>query len=161
MGVSAWSPLAKGFLTGKYRKGQPQPDTLRAKYFPKMMSDKRSLEVIDRLIPLAQDAGMSLPHMAIAFVLAHPGITSAIIGPRTMEQFDDLLAGAGVTLEGALLDRIDEIAPPGADIALLEGSAYTPPAIKLAELRRRPIQERARSVDRPVFVADYVTCVYT
>jgi aryl-alcohol dehydrogenase-like predicted oxidoreductase len=142
MGVSAWSPLAKGLLTGKYRKGQPKPDTLRAKFFPRMMSDTRSLEAVDRLIPLAQDAGLSLAHMAIAFVLAHPGITSAIIGPRTMEQYDDLLAGAGVTLDDTLLDQIDEIVPPGADIAPLEGSAYTPPAIKLAELRRRPIAER-------------------
>ncbi len=58
MGVSAWSPLAKGLLTGKHRKGQPQPDSLRAKYFPKLMSDERSLEVIDQLLPLAQDAGM-------------------------------------------------------------------------------------------------------
>ena len=143
MGVSAWSPLAKGLLTGKYRKGQSQPDTLRAKYFPKTMSDERSLEVVERLISLAQDAGLSLTHMAIAFVLAHPGVTSAIIGPRTMKQFDDLLAGAGVTLDEALLDRIDEIAPPGADIAPLEGSAYTPPALKSAELRRRPVTERA------------------
>ena len=59
-----------------------------------------------------------------------------------MEQFDDLLAGAGVTLDDALLDRIDEIAPPGVDIAPLEGSAYTPPSIKQAEPRRRPIAER-------------------
>lgn len=143
MGVSAWSPLAKGLLTGKYRKGQPQPDTLRAKYFPTTMSDAHSLEVVEQLIPLARDAGLSLTHMAIAFVLAHPAITSAIIGPRTMEQFDDLLAGVGVSLDDALLDRIDMIVPPGADIAPLEGSAYTPPAIKKVELRRRPITERA------------------
>lgn len=143
MGVSAWSPLAKGMLTGKYRKGQPQPDTLRAKYFPKMMSDARSLDVVEQLIPLARGAGLSLTHLAIAFVLAHPGITAAIIGPRTMEQFDDLLAGVGVTLDDALLDQIDMIVPPGSDIAPLEGSAYVPPAIKKAELRRRPIAERA------------------
>ncbi len=80
--------------------------------------------------------------MAIAFVLAHPGITAAIIGPRTLEQFDDLLASAGVTLDDDLLDRIDAIAPPGADIAPLEGSAYNPPPIKLTELRRRPLAER-------------------
>jgi aryl-alcohol dehydrogenase-like predicted oxidoreductase len=143
MGVSAWSPLAKGLLTGKYRKGKPTPDTLRAKFFPKMMSDAHSLEVVEKLIPLAKEAGLLLPHMAIAFVLAHPGITSAIIGPRTMEQFDELLAGTGVTLHDALLDRIDEVAPPGVDIAPLEGSAYTPPAIRSANLRRRPIAERA------------------
>ncbi|WP_027350836.1 aldo/keto reductase [Halotalea alkalilenta] len=143
MGVSAWSPLAKGMLSGKYRKGQPTPDTLRAKYFPKLMSDVRSLEAVERLVALAQDAGVPLTHMAIAFVLSHPGITSAIIGPRTMAQFDDLLAGAGFALDDALLDRIDEIVPPGADIAPLEGSAYVPPAIKQPELRRRPMSERA------------------
>jgi aryl-alcohol dehydrogenase (NADP+) len=142
MGVSAWSPLSKGMLTGKYRKGQPTPDTLRAKYFPKLMSDAHCLEVVEQLIALAQDARLSLTHMAMAFVLSHPGITSAILGPRTMEQFDDLLAGAGVTLDDALLDRIDEIVPPGTDIAPLEGSAYNPPAIRLTELRRRPMAER-------------------
>jgi aryl-alcohol dehydrogenase-like predicted oxidoreductase len=142
IGVSAWSPLAKGLLTGKYRKGQPPPDSLRAKYFPTLISDERSLAVIERLIPLAQDAGMSLTHMATAFVLVHPGITSAIIGPRTMEQFDDLLAGAGVTLGDALLDQIDAIAPPGTDIAPLGGSAYTPPSVRLADPRRRPLAER-------------------
>jgi aryl-alcohol dehydrogenase-like predicted oxidoreductase len=143
LGVSAWSPLAKGLLTGKYRRGQPTPDTLRAKYFPKMMSDADSLNSVEQLIPLARDAGLSLTHMAIAFVLCHPGITSAIIGPRTMEQFDDLLAGTGVRLDDALLNRIDEIVPPGADVAPLEGSAYTPPSIKVTDLRRRPLAERA------------------
>jgi aryl-alcohol dehydrogenase-like predicted oxidoreductase len=143
MGVTAWSPLSKGMLTGKYRKGQPTPATLRAKYFPKMVSDEHSLEAVERLMPVAQEAGLSLTHMAIAFVLAHPGITSAILGPRTMEQFDDLLMGADVTLDDALLDRIDEIVPPGTDIAPLEGSAYTPPAIQVPALRRRPITERA------------------
>lgn len=142
MGVSAWSPLAKGMLTGKYRKGRPAPDSLRAKYFPKLMSDAHSLEVVERLMPLAQDAGMSLTHMALAFAISHPGITSVIIGPRTMEQFDDLLSGAGATLDDATLDRIDEIVPPGVDIAPLEGSAYVPPAIRLTELRRRPKVER-------------------
>jgi aryl-alcohol dehydrogenase (NADP+) len=142
MGVTAWSPLAKGLLTGKYRKGQELPDTLRAKYFPRMMSDERSLDAIEQLIPLAQSAGMSLTHMALAFVVAHPGITSAIIGPRTMEQLDDLLAGAAVVLDDEVLDRIDQIVPPGVDVAPLEGSAYSPPAITQVELRRRPASDR-------------------
>lgn len=143
MGVSAWSPLAKGLLTGKYRKGQEQPDTLRAKYLPKMMSDERSLDIVEQLIPLAQSAGLSLTHMALAFVIAHPALASAIIGPRTMEQLDDLLAGIEVRLDDGLLDRIDEIVPPGVDIAPLEGSAYVPPAIAQLDLRRRPANERA------------------
>lgn len=111
MGVSAWSPLATGMLTGKHRKGLSQPDTLRAKYFPKLMSDEASLEVVEQLIPLAQGAGLSLTHMAMAFVIAHPALASAIIGPRTMEQLDDLLAGAAVRLDDELLDQIDQIVP--------------------------------------------------
>jgi aryl-alcohol dehydrogenase-like predicted oxidoreductase len=145
MGVSAWSPLAKGFLTGKYRKGQKQPDTLRAKYFPKMMSDEHSLDVVEQLIPVAQSAGLSLTHMALSFAIAHPAVTSAIIGPRTKEQLDDLLAGARATLSDELLDQIDKIVPPGTDVALLGGSAYTPPAIAQTGLRRRPITERSAS----------------
>jgi aryl-alcohol dehydrogenase-like predicted oxidoreductase len=116
IGVSTWSPLSKGMLTGKDRKGQPTPDTLRARHFPKMVSDEYSLEVVEQLISLAESAGLSLTHMSLGFVLAHPGITSAIIGP---------------------------IAPPGADISPLEGSAYTPPALKVAAIGRRPIAERA------------------
>ncbi len=143
MGVTAWSPLAKGMLTGKYRKGQERPETLRAKYFPELMSDMRSLETVDLLIPLAEDAGMSLTHMALAFVVAHPALTSAIIGPRTTEQLDDLLASAKVTLSDDILDRIDQIVPPGTDLAPLGGSAYTPPAISQLQLRRRPLGDRA------------------
>jgi aryl-alcohol dehydrogenase (NADP+) len=143
MGVTAWSPLAKGMLTGKYRKGQERPDTLRARYFPELMSDERSLETVDRLIPLADEAGLSLTHMALAFVVAHPALTAAIIGPRTMAQLDDLLAGATATLGDDILDQIDRIVPPGTDIAPLGGSAYTPPAISQLSLRRRPLGERA------------------
>jgi len=143
MGVMAWSPLAKGMLTGKHRKGEQQPDSLRAKFFPKAMTDEGSLDKVERLIPLAQGAGMSLMHMALGFVVAHPALTSAIIGPRTMEQLDGLLAGAEVVLDDELLDRIDEIVPPGVDVAPLEGAAYSPPSIAQASLRRRPMAERA------------------
>jgi aryl-alcohol dehydrogenase-like predicted oxidoreductase len=143
IGVSAWSPLAKGLLTGKHRKAEPAPDTLRAKHFPRLMSDGRSFAAVEQLLVVAEDAGMSLTHMSLAFVVAHPAVTSAILGPRTMAQFDDLLAGAHVTLDDALLDRIDTIAPPGTDIAPLEGSAFVAPAIKVPELRRRPLTERA------------------
>jgi aryl-alcohol dehydrogenase-like predicted oxidoreductase len=142
MGVS-WSPLAKGLLTGKYRKGQKQPDTLRAQYFPQTMSDERSLNTVEQLLPVAKAAGLTLTHTALAFVVAHPAVTSAILGPRTMEQFDDLIAAAQVKLDDATLDRIDEVVPPGTDIAPLEGSAYVPPAIKQIELRRRPFSERS------------------
>jgi aryl-alcohol dehydrogenase-like predicted oxidoreductase len=142
IGVTVWSPLSKGLLTGRYRKGQPSPDSLRVRYFPKQMSDARSLDAVEQLIPLAEEAGLSLTHMAMAFVMAHPGVTSAILGPRTMQQLDDLLAGAEIRLSDDLLDRIDQIVPPGIDVGLNEAN-YQPPAIKQAGLRRRPIPERA------------------
>jgi aryl-alcohol dehydrogenase-like predicted oxidoreductase len=141
MGVMVWSPLSKGMLTGRYRKGQALPDSLRVKYFPRQMSDERSLDAIEQLIPLAEEAGMSLTHMAMAFVMAHPCVTSAILGPRTMQHLDDLLAGAEVRLCDDVLDRIDQIVPPGTDIGLNEAD-YKSPAILRAELRRRPSTER-------------------
>jgi aryl-alcohol dehydrogenase (NADP+) len=80
--------------------------------------------------------------MAMAFVMAHPGVTSAILGPRTMQHLDDLLAGAEVKLGEDLLDRIDQIVPPGTDVGLNEAN-YMPPALVRPELRRRPAAERA------------------
>jgi aryl-alcohol dehydrogenase (NADP+) len=142
MGVLVWSPLSKGLLTGRYRKGQAMPDSLRVKYMPRQMSDARSLDAVEQLIPLAAEAGLSLTHMAMAFVVAHPGVTSAILGPRTMAQLDDLLAGADIRLSDDVLDQIDRIAPPGTDTGVNE-AAYVPPAIAQAGLRRRPGSERA------------------
>jgi aryl-alcohol dehydrogenase-like predicted oxidoreductase len=142
MGVMVWSPLSKGMLTGRYRKGQPLPDSLRVRYMPKQMSDERNLDAVERLIPVAQAAGLSLTHMAMGFVMAHPGVTSAILGPRTMPQLDDLLAGAEVRLTDEILDSIDQIVPPGIDVAP-NAAAYIPPAILNAGLRRRPAAERA------------------
>src|SRR6202789_249888 len=85
MGTLVWSPLAKGMLTGRYPKGQPRPESLRVQVFPKQMSDERNLEAVERLIHIAEGAGISLTHMAMAFVMAHPGVTSAILGPRTTQ----------------------------------------------------------------------------
>ena len=143
MGVMAWSPLAKGMLTGRYRKGAPTPDTIRSKYFPKAMSDAGSLDAVEQLVPLADSAGISLIHMALAFVIAHPALTCAIIGPRTMEQIDGLLGAADLALSDEILDRIDAIVPPGVDVAPLESAAYSPPPILHAALRRRPLAERS------------------
>lgn len=108
-----------------------------------MLSGEHSLDVVEQLIPLAQNAGLSLTHMALAFVIAHPTLASAIIGPRTMDQFDDLMAGVEVRLDDELLDQIDRIVPPGVDIAPLGGATYVPPAITQIDLRRRPAHERA------------------
>jgi aryl-alcohol dehydrogenase-like predicted oxidoreductase len=142
MGALVWSPLAKGMLTGRYRKGQALPDSLRVKVFQQQMSDARNLEAVERLIPIAEAAGLSLTHMAIAFVMAHPGVTSAILGPRTMQHLDDLLAGADVVLDDNVLDQIDGVVAPGSDAGPM-GALYTPPAITQVSLRRRPVPERA------------------
>jgi len=131
-----------GLLTGRYRKGQQMPANLRTQIFPKQMSNERALDAVEQLITVAETAGLSLTHMAMAFSIAHPGVTSSIIGPRTMQQLDDLLAGAEVVLNDEILDRIDQIAPPGTDVGPLEAN-YNPPAITQASLRRRPVAERA------------------
>ncbi|MGQ5262558.1 aldo/keto reductase [Micromonospora sp. ZYX-F-536] len=141
MGALVWSPLGQGLLTGRYRKGQ-QVDSHRSGYTPQHFSDERKLDVVEQLIPLAEQAGMPLTHLAMAFAIAHPGVTSAIIGPRTMAQLDDLLAGADVTLTDEILDRIDDIAPPGTD-AGPNDVAYVPPAMSNVGLRRRPVAERS------------------
>jgi aryl-alcohol dehydrogenase-like predicted oxidoreductase len=141
MGTLVWSPLAGGLLTGRYRKGQ-EAATHRSRYGFQHLRDDRRLEVVEHLIPLAEQAGMPLTHLAMAFVLAHPGVTSALTGPRTMAHLDDLLAGVEVALDDDLLDRIDKIVPPGTDIGTLD-MAYQPPALVRADLRRRPLDDRA------------------
>jgi aryl-alcohol dehydrogenase-like predicted oxidoreductase len=141
MGVMVWSPMAMGMLTGRYRKGQ-QTDSGRMKFNPKYLTDEGKLDAIEKLIPLAKEAGLSLTHMAMAFVIAHPGVTSANLGPRTMEQLDDLLAGAKVMLKDEILDRIDAIVAPGTDIGPLH-APFMPPALAQAGLRRRLAAERA------------------
>ncbi len=140
MGTLVWSPLAGGMLTGRIRKGQ-ETDLRRARMF-KYITDERRLDAVEQIVPLAEKAGLPMTHLAMAFVVAHPGVTSAIIGPRTMEQLDDLLASVDVSLSDDILDRIDEIVPPGTDVGALD-MAYDPPAIQYASLRRRPVNERA------------------
>ena len=141
MGTLVWSPLAGGMLTGRYRKGH-RPDAHRTRFGFKYLSDERRLDVIEQLVPVAEEAGLSLTHMAMAFAVAHPGVTSAIIGPRTMEHLDGLLAGVDTVLTDQTLDRIDAIVPPGTDVSPLD-MAYDPPAIAHARLRRRPLGERS------------------
>jgi len=140
MGILVWGPLGQGMLTGRVRKGQ-QTDLRRAHIF-RHLNDERRIDAVEQLIPLAEKAGLPMTHLAIAFAIAHPGVTSAIIGPHTMEQLDDLLASADVTLTDDILDQIDEIVPPGTDIGTLD-QAYLPPALQRSNLRRRPINERA------------------
>jgi len=140
MGTLVWGPLAQGMLTGRARKGQ-QTDLRRAAFF-KVFSDERRLDAVEQLIPLAEEAGLPVTHLAMAFTIAHPGVTSALIGVRTMDHLDGLLAGLDVTLTDDVLDRIDEIVPPGTDVGTLD-QAYQPPALANPGLRRRLPAERA------------------
>ena len=141
MGVIPWSPLAGGWLSGKYRKGQPVPTSGRAARVPQrfdqsLPGNQRKLDVVEELATVAADAGMSLIQLAVAFVLAHPAVTSAIIGPRTMEQFKGLVDAADLRLDDATLDRIDQIVPPGTNLNDAD-AGWTPPALANARLRRR------------------------
>jgi aryl-alcohol dehydrogenase-like predicted oxidoreductase len=140
MGTLVWGPLGQGMLTGRARKGQ-QTDLVRAAFF-KAFSDEHRLDAVEQLIPLSEDAGLPMTHLAMAFAITHPAVTSALIGPRTMTHLDDLLAGMNVTLSDDILDRIDEIVPPGTDIGTLD-QAYVPPAIQVPSLRRRRTEHRA------------------
>lgn len=141
MGTLVWSPLGQGLLTGRFRKGK-QSDSHRYGLMPHHFDVERKLDVVEQLIPVAEKAGLPMTHLAMAFAIAHPGVTSAIIGPRTMEQLDDLLASADVTLDDEILDRIDEIAPPGTDAGPNEVT-YAPLAVTTVGLRRRPVADRS------------------
>jgi aryl-alcohol dehydrogenase-like predicted oxidoreductase len=131
MGVIPWSPLAGGWLSGRWRKGQDAPDSTRAERIPSRydLSDpgnQRKLEAAEALAQLAEEAGMSLIHLAIAFVINHPAVTAAIIGPRTMEHLESQLGAADVKLDDAILDRIDEIVPPGTNVNPVDGGWQNP-----------------------------------
>ncbi|MBX6384462.1 MAG: aldo/keto reductase [Microbispora sp.] len=140
MGILVWGPLGQGLLTGRVRKGRR--NDLRRAGLVRHLDDERRLDTVERFIELAREAGMPPTRLAMGFVIAHPGVTSAIVGPRTMSHLDDLLAGADVALTDDILDRIDEIVPPGTDVGTLD-QAYVSPAIEHPSLRRRPAGERA------------------
>jgi aryl-alcohol dehydrogenase-like predicted oxidoreductase len=145
MGAIAWSPLNGGWLTGRYRTGTT-PSGRRAELTPQRFDpstpvNQRKLELVEELDKVAADAGVPMTHLAVAFTLAHPGITAAIIGPRTMEQLTDLLPAGDVKLDDAALDRIDELVPPGTNVDPGD-SGYQTPAIQSAWRRRRPIGAR-------------------
>src|SRR5215211_5906887 len=141
IGVIPWSPLAGGWLAGRYRRGRDAPpDSRLGRGWGRGQrpledpANQRRLDVVEQLVPVADAAGMSLTHMAHAFVLEHPVVTSAIIGPRTHEQLDDALAGADVRLERDTLDAIDGVVPPGIDVTA--GEPWPPPGLRLDQRRR-------------------------
>ena len=141
MGVIPWSPLAGGWLSGGYRKGRDLPQSTRAERIParfdmSLPDNQRKFEAADALGALADETGISLVHMALAFVINHPTVTAAIVGPRTMEQLESHLGAQDVVLSAELLDRIDHIVPPGGVFNDAD-RGYTPPSLEDATLRRR------------------------
>jgi aryl-alcohol dehydrogenase-like predicted oxidoreductase len=140
MGVMSYSPLAGGWLSGRWRKDAGQQPSSRASRLPERFdlsepANQRKLDAVEQLARLAEEAGITLIQLAIAFVLNHPAITAPIIGPRTMEHLESQLAAADVVLEEALLDRIDEIVPPGTTINPADGG-WASPALQPAARRR-------------------------
>ena len=141
MGVLPWSPLAGGWLSGRYRKGQDAPTSRRAGFMPSRYDltdpvNQRKLDAADALAVVADKAGMPLIHLALAFTLAHPAVTAPIIGPRTMEHLESQLGAAEVTLSADVLDAIDEIVPPGVTLSSAD-AGFVPQALQDPSLRRR------------------------
>ncbi|MEN3608731.1 aldo/keto reductase [Plantactinospora sp. ZYX-F-223] len=141
LAVIPWSPLAGGWLAGRYHRGLTEPISRRAERFParfdpRLPANARKLDAVEALGTLAAEAGLSLIHLAIAFVLEHPAVSSAIIGPRTLEHLESQLGAAKVTLSRDVLDRIDEIVPPGTTLNPAD-AGYQPPALTDPSARRR------------------------
>jgi aryl-alcohol dehydrogenase-like predicted oxidoreductase len=139
MAVISWSPLQGGWLSGRWSKDatptSPARQRLTARYDMSLPANQRKLEVVQQLSQVADDAGITLLEMALAFVLKHPAVTAPIVGPRTMEQLEGQLQAAEVALDDAVLDRIDEIVPPGVNLNPADGG-WASPAMEPAARRR-------------------------
>jgi aryl-alcohol dehydrogenase-like predicted oxidoreductase len=140
MGVIPWSPLAGGWLAGNFGEGKANVSTraqrIPGRYDLSLPANQRKLQVVTQLAKVADDASLSLIELALAFVLEHPAISAAIIGPRTMEQLESQLSAPTVRLESAVLDRIDEIVTPGTNVNPDDGG-WTPSGLTSARKRRR------------------------
>jgi aryl-alcohol dehydrogenase-like predicted oxidoreductase len=140
LGVLAWSPLASGWLSGAVREGQ-EVTTSRSELMPQrfdfaIAANRARLFAVEQLAKVADQAGLTLIQLALGFVTAHPAVSAAIIGPRTMEHLHSQLAAADTVLPADVLDAIDQIVAPGTDLAP-EEKHDTPPALLDAALRRR------------------------
>ncbi|GIF25365.1 aryl-alcohol dehydrogenase-like predicted oxidoreductase [Actinoplanes tereljensis] len=141
LAVIPWSPLAGGYLSGRYSRALTEPISPRAarlptRYDPTNPANAAKLAAVEKLQALADEAGLSLIHLALAFVLNHPAITSAIIGPRTVEHLESQLEADKVTLTPDILDRIDEIVPPGTNLNPSD-VGHLPPSLTDKATRRR------------------------
>ena len=153
MGVLVWGPMSGGWLAGKYQDREAVDLTtgrrrvLPHRFDSSLPGNAAKVAAVDKLLTLAGEAGVTLPALALGFVMAHPSVTSAIIGPRTVGQLEDLIAHAGTSLSDDVLDAIDEIVPPGTDVNP-EDPAYWPREIQIADLRRRSPKLRC-ALDEP------------
>ncbi len=141
MGVLSWSPLAGGWLSGAFGSGRENRSRRSAmlpdRYDLSLPGNQEKLRAVDALDELARSAGLTLVQLALGFVLEHPAVTSPIIGPRTMEHLESQLPALDLRLDADVLDRIDEIVPPGTDLQATD-VGWTPPAVSDAGRRRRP-----------------------
>lgn len=140
LGVLAWSPLASGWLSGAVREGRAIT-TSRSSFMPQrfditLAANRARLDAVEQLAEVADQAGLTMIQLALGFVTAHPAVTSAIIGPRTLDHLRSQLAAAETVLAGDVLDAIDAIVAPGVDLAADE-KFDTPPALLDPSLRRR------------------------
>jgi aryl-alcohol dehydrogenase-like predicted oxidoreductase len=140
LGALAWSPLASGWLSGAIRAGQ-EITTSRSAFMPQrfdttIASNRAKLHAVEQLAKVADQAGLTMIQLALGFVTAHPAVTSAILGPRTLEHLHSQLAAADTVLTGDVLDAIDGIVAPGVDLAADE-KFDTPPSLLDPALRRR------------------------
>jgi aryl-alcohol dehydrogenase-like predicted oxidoreductase len=145
--VLSWSPLAGGWLSGAYGTGKANTSrratVIPGRYDMELPGNRAKLEAVDALSALADEAGLPLLQMALGFVLEHPGVTCPIIGPRTMEHLESQLPALELRLGRDVLDRIDEIVPPGTDLNETD-VGWVPAAIADPSLRRRPLEASAK-----------------
>jgi aryl-alcohol dehydrogenase-like predicted oxidoreductase len=139
MGVLVWSPLAGGWLTGKYTRQDPAPPGSRGATQPEHFDggNPAKFDAVERLAAVAAEAGLSLTHLALAWVLEHPAVSSALIGPKTEAQLDELLGAADLRLTADLLDAVDAVVPPGHTINPAD-VGWTPPGLERRNRRRNP-----------------------
>jgi aryl-alcohol dehydrogenase-like predicted oxidoreductase len=126
MGTLTYSPLSGGWLSGKWRKNSAAAPASSARpparFDMSTPGNQRKLDAVEDLALLAEEAGLSLIELAVAFVINHPGVTAAIIGPRTIEQLEAFLPAADITLTTDVLDRVDEIVAPGVTVNPVDNS---------------------------------------